>query len=523
MSVQQPLLSVVVPVYDVAPYLDTCLQSVLDQDVPGMEIVLIDDGSTDGSGEAAASWAKAHEAMRILRQHNRGLGAARNAGVEIATGTYLTFVDSDDSIPPGSFRLLVESLEESGSDLAFGSVLWQTGSTSEELPWMRAIHRRHRVAVTLDEFPRMLGDPFACNKVFRRTFWDSAGLSFPEGLRYEDTVTVVQAFLRASAVDVLQEPLYRYRQRGDGTAITERRHEVANLQDRLESKRRAAAVVSELGSDQVREQWFTQTMAGDMLLYFREIPGCSEDYWNTLRDGVRALWPKQYPLWESRLLTPARLVAWLVAHDRREQATTLMQHLATHPPAPAIEVRGDQAVARLPYLDDPAADIPEALFRLARHELVWNARVLRVHEHDAVVDIDGFVLIRGVPTLGVETGCTAALVSADGTEIPIDVTMHDESQATRWVGRKQQNYDACGVRVRIDLAAFLRDHPVDDAGQSWMLRMVRHVRGIRRQGRFMSCVDTTPGTTLARSVDGDAWVRVEFVRDRGIVVRTGHA
>ena len=94
------LISIIVPVYNVADYLDGCVQSIIDQDYPQLEIILVDDGSTDNSGVLCDRWAERDERIQVIHKTNGGLSDARNAGIDAAHGTYYMFVDSDDTIAP---------------------------------------------------------------------------------------------------------------------------------------------------------------------------------------------------------------------------------------------------------------------------------------------------------------------------------------------------------------------------------------------------------------------------------------
>ena len=95
---KQSLISVIVPVYNVKEYLNTCVESILNQTYENLEVILVDDGSTDGSGEVCDSYAKTDTRVQVLHTKNGGQAAARNRGIEVSKGEYLTFIDSDDSM-----------------------------------------------------------------------------------------------------------------------------------------------------------------------------------------------------------------------------------------------------------------------------------------------------------------------------------------------------------------------------------------------------------------------------------------
>ena len=193
-----------IPVYNVADFLPECLASLLGQTHRELEVVIVDDGSTDASGSIADDYAARDPRLHVVHTENRGLGAARNEGVRHASGRYLVFLDSDDVLPPKAYPVMVRQLEAAGSDFVSGSfVRWENGGLHEP-PWMRRLHSRRRVGIRADDHPEILGDVMAWDKMFRRSFWDSAGLSWPEGILYEDQPTTTKAFLRGR-FDVIPE------------------------------------------------------------------------------------------------------------------------------------------------------------------------------------------------------------------------------------------------------------------------------------------------------------------------------
>ena len=181
---EPPLISVVVPFYAVENYLSDCLTSIVTQSHRQLQIILVDDGSPDSSLTIAESYARHDPRIEIIRQPNRGLGAARNTGAAAARGEYLTFVDSDDTLPPDSLALLVESLQRTGSDFAVGSLNRLVGTSRRIPPWAASLHDRDRLGIRIGEYPGILRNVFAWNSFFRRSFFDRVIRGFPEGVRY---------------------------------------------------------------------------------------------------------------------------------------------------------------------------------------------------------------------------------------------------------------------------------------------------------------------------------------------------
>ena len=113
------LVSVIVPVYNVSPYLREAIDSVINQTYKELEIIIVDDGSTDGSGAICEEYASSDSRIKLIHQSNRGLSGARNTGLECATGDFVAFVDSDDSISPVFIETLVNALSSASASIAW--------------------------------------------------------------------------------------------------------------------------------------------------------------------------------------------------------------------------------------------------------------------------------------------------------------------------------------------------------------------------------------------------------------------
>lgn len=199
----RPLLSVVVPVFNGEAFLDECLTSARRQDYRRIEIVVIDDGSTDGSLALARRHAAADRRVTVLSQANAGVGEARRAAVAVATGEFLTFLDADDSLTRRGLRAAMDVLEETGSDISVMPYQRQDGSAIRPpAPWIRALHARPARHTTLVERPDVLVNAVACAKIFRRTFWDSTQLSFPTVLLAGDQIVTATAYRDANGIDI---------------------------------------------------------------------------------------------------------------------------------------------------------------------------------------------------------------------------------------------------------------------------------------------------------------------------------
>jgi glycosyltransferase involved in cell wall biosynthesis len=240
-----PQLSVIVPFYNVEPYFPALLDSLAEQGVDDAEFILVDDGSTDSSPLIAKSRAAQDERFTVVTQSNLGLSAARNAGVERASGRYLAFADSDDVVPPAAYRSLIGSLEATGSDFASGDVRRLDSSGTRHHPRYADVFAasRQRTHITRDR--SLILDRMVWNKVFRRSFWDRHGFAFSLA-QYEDAPVTVRAHIVADAVDVLGEVVYHWRIRETGErSITQRLYEPGNLAARMRMMACTAQIIRE--------------------------------------------------------------------------------------------------------------------------------------------------------------------------------------------------------------------------------------------------------------------------------------
>ena len=191
-------LSVIVAVYKAEAWLNECVDSLLNQTLKDLEIILVNDGSPDRSGEIMADYAaRFPETVRTLTLSNGGQGRARNRGIELARGEYLGFVDSDDYVLPEMYETLCRVADTEGADIVDCEIeaFYENGATERLRTWR-------------DGKP-IAAAGSACNKLFRRS--TVGEIRFPEGLKYEDFGFSAKLLLRSRKTVHLPDALYRYR------------------------------------------------------------------------------------------------------------------------------------------------------------------------------------------------------------------------------------------------------------------------------------------------------------------------
>lgn len=205
-------VSIIIPVFNMADYLPRCMDSLLVQDLTDCEILLVDDGSTDGqSGPLCDRYAREYPScVTAIHRENGGLGAARNTGLAAATGEYVLFVDSDDYVCPEMLETLAGYMEKRADVVIFRFLLEKDGVQTEN----NGEYGSCGGPLTLRETPRLLlAPPNACNKLWRRALFTENGIRFPEGIWYEDLAVAGKLLALAGCIFQIPEALYVYTQR----------------------------------------------------------------------------------------------------------------------------------------------------------------------------------------------------------------------------------------------------------------------------------------------------------------------
>ena len=201
------LISVIIPIYKVEEYLDECIVSVISQTYKNLEIILVDDGSPDNCPAMCDDWANKDKRIRVIHKENGGVASARNAGLKVATGEFIAFIDSDDWVAVGMYEMLLSAIKEHNADIVSCGI--------------NVVHNgKYQVMNT----PTIIGDSAeilklvyadtvypvsAFNKLYRRSLWQD--LEFPNLSIGEDAVATCVLVSKAKKIVQIDEPLYFYR------------------------------------------------------------------------------------------------------------------------------------------------------------------------------------------------------------------------------------------------------------------------------------------------------------------------
>ena len=209
-------LTVVVPIYNVENYLKKCVDSIISQTYANLEIVLVDDGSTDKSGVIADEYAANYSNVKTIHQKNQGLSGARNTGIDHCRTELIAFVDSDDYIEPNMYQSLVERLDENGADISIGGVCREKISGEKKSlyrPNIEKVFSKKEALIELNSLRYF--NMSVCNVVFKtelfnREEYGENRVRFPLGKKSEDEYTAHKLYARANKVAYTSTPYYHY-------------------------------------------------------------------------------------------------------------------------------------------------------------------------------------------------------------------------------------------------------------------------------------------------------------------------
>lgn len=210
-----PLISVIIPVYKVESYLNRCVDSVLNQSYKNIEILLVDDGSPDKCGEICDQYAEKYGNVKVIHQKNQGLSAARNTGIREAEGEFLGFVDSDDFIEEDMYQVLLQNIISSNADIAIGGIIdcyEETGKMYAQFDGEVNVYNGNE-AIKSVLTNRGNVTAHVVTKLYKKTIFDK--ITFPIGKLYEDAYTIIDFLLACDKVVVINKGLYYYCHRGN--------------------------------------------------------------------------------------------------------------------------------------------------------------------------------------------------------------------------------------------------------------------------------------------------------------------
>jgi CDP-glycerol glycerophosphotransferase len=501
-------VSVVVPIYNVAAYLHACLDSVARQTMADLEVVMVDDGSTDESPDIAEDYAARDARFRLVRQANAGLSAARNTGVVHASAEFLAFLDSDDVLPRHTYEVLLGALDETGSDFASGNVRRLTPFGTIPAAFLGRAFERTRLQTHITRFPPLLADRTAWNKLFRKSFWDEHGFRFPEGALFEDTPVMLPAHYLARSVDVVAETVYLWRLReGADLSITQRRTDAKALHDRVAAVDHVSRFLADQGLKVSKALYDRSVVGADLRFFLDVLPSADEDYRRLFLDVVNDFLDRADP-WVLEQGPAINRLKWQLV--RRRALPELLEALRFEDDdlveTPPIR-EGRHWYGDYPYRTDERLRIPRRTYRLDE-ELALVSRVNDVRWEGDKLRIEGYAYIDmiGAP----EPDSQQVEVVARRTGLGVRrLTLQTEAvhrpDVTRTAAQQLVSLDWSGFVATLDAAQLKRRGRWRDG--TWELGVVVRAGGTVRRGWWFYPAPLHPLPLAELSADERTYVR----------------
>ena len=458
-----PIVSVIIPVYNVLPWLTECVQSAVDQSLEPIEIIAVDDASTDGSGAELERLAAEHDNLHVIHLpfNSGGPGKPCNVGLEHARGEYVFFLGADDYLGPEALERMVDMARRAGSDIVLGRTapVPGFGNRGHQRIWTRN-------QTNADLFGSRIYDSLGQIKLFDRRFLTRLNRPFEEGRRLaSDQPVVAYAYLRASVISIVADyDCYFIRDRGDGTNATAKPDDPVEFIAHIDKVARMVAEHVHAGDD--RDHLMERHVRNEVLRWalgrnwFDEMPDRERDALVTAVLGFLDRW--MTPGVFDRLPPVYRLMAHCLRIGDWTGLSRTIQYQQEAQPRRAI-VEDGRVYADLPLFRDPDSGVPDAYFELTnrlpvRHRLddvEWDGTALR---------LTGYAFISQVDT----TDQSVAVVLRDrssGFEYRFGTRSFPTFELSEKFNNGLYDYGNAGFVAEIDLAHL---DPTAPEGTSWL-------------------------------------------------------
>lgn len=449
-----PQVSVVVPFHNVIDYFRDSLESLRRQTHTDLDIVLVDDESTDGSRAVAEEYAERDRRFRVVSQRNQGAGPARNLGVREARGDFLAFADADDVVHLDAYRRMLRRLTETGSDLAVCRAIRFTshGASLAQNPHLLLADPADKTSIR--DSPLLGLDRMVWNKLYRRDFWDRTGLEF-WNQNLEDYPVSSRAHVSANAVDMMADRLYYWREREGGELSGTRRFaEMPRVRARVNS---ALAVLDTIaqgapGALPLVARGFAQ---GDIPALARAVQGIDAAHDQEVIAHTQRLQARLGHAAYADLPPFYQILPHLIDAGDVDGILAMNDHFSHRSTRAEVELSPTgEYVETFPVLGSPT--VPRSAFVRQSGSPEIYVSVDDCEWREAVLHLD--LLIRSDLRLGSETDVAVSLVS-DEDAIPLHSSRHEWRRPL--VGK-----DLVGLRTEIDASTL--DLGV---GRAWRLRV----------------------------------------------------
>lgn len=460
-------VSVIVPIYNVAEYLQECLDSLVRQTIDQLEVIMVDDGSTDMSGTIAKSYEDKYENFFYYLKENGGLGNARNYGIQFVHGDYIIFLDSDDIVPDDAYEAMYNKAIETGNDMVVGDVQRFDSRHIFNSGLHRKAFRDAYDFTTILETPELIYDTTSWNKLIKFSFWKEHDFKFPEKILYEDIPVTMPLHFYANAVSVINKIVYLWRTRdGANKSITQNRTEMKNFDDRVKIMKMVDRFYKEnVKDDHSLYMKDYKWMAVDLKLYIQEMLTADDEFINYAMETIRN-YIKEFRK-DSFDALPAidRMKYYLISKNKKKRLLELLQYEKTT--YNILKIKKKKVDGKVKYIGCfPFNDFPDEYYDMTSElNLYPETRELQdVHWEGSTLYLKGYSFIKRL-SCGKRNAqdITASLLNVqtkERIEIPLEVCKANGVRGKHGLrvdraNRKMRyfNYKWSGFQGKIDFSS----------------------------------------------------------------------
>ncbi len=361
MSDYEYKVSAIVLVYNGGKYLRDCIESLVNQTLDGLEIILINDVSTDDSLSVCREFERDYDNVRIINKEiNEGLAKNANIGIENAKGEYVILVDNDDIIPNYAYERLYNKAKEADADISIGSANFLIGKHQYEMPaYERNAWEKERVINDLEEFPILFGDAFYWNKIIKRDLLIEHNIRLPIDMIYADRKFSHTAYSYARTIAIIPDCVYMWRQRRN--SLSDERKALGNYINRIESYKLDLDKITSSYHDYMKILMRRVTVPIHGILNNEEF----EDYlFNETRDFLISEISKINDVYDNSLNIIENLYIYLILNNHRKELKQLLK--TGFKIFKDVVNENNKSYWNLPLFRNPDLDVPDRLFEIKR-------------------------------------------------------------------------------------------------------------------------------------------------------------
>lgn len=356
-------LSVVVLVYNTENYLRECLDSLINQTLKDIQIIIVNDESPDNSLEIIKEYQKNYSDIVLINQKNSGGAIAGNNGLTKATGEYVTIIDSDDIVPLYAYEKLYTEAKEKDSDIVIGKPNILIDGIQKEIIYKkeREVWQEPKVINNLHDFLDIFYDGFYWNKIFRRSLIEDYNCFMPPGMLYADRPMVHKAFLYANKISIITDIVYLWRKRGKEASqksITQLNGDIQNFIDRIESLKYQMNYFQTYGDNTLTNEFLKRNI--ERLFFPIKNIVTNKEFRKAFYKEIKPILEKIEDIYNNDIGIINNLYVYLILNDLKEE---LIYYLSTPPQGKVIGENGKFYWA-LPFFRDRDLNIPDCIFEI---------------------------------------------------------------------------------------------------------------------------------------------------------------